>query len=72
MIVSDNTIILAEGVGSFFKNSGRISAKAGKKLANNVLKNPGRAREITSNIATAAIYSFIIYHNPILICQREV
>ena len=53
MIVSDNTI-QAEGLGSFFKNLGRISAKAGKKLATNVLKNPGRALEITSNIATAA------------------
>ena len=53
MIVSDNTI-QAERLGSFFKNLGRISAKAGKKLATNVLKNPGRALEITSNIATAA------------------
>ena len=53
MIVSDNTI-QAEGLGSFFKNLGRISAKAGEKLATNVLKNPGRALEITSNIATAA------------------
>ena len=53
MIVSDNTI-QAEGLGSFFKNLGRISAKSGKKLATNVLKNPGRALEITSNIATAA------------------
>ena len=53
MIVSDNTI-KAEGLGSFFKNLGKISAKAGKKLATNVLKNPGRALEITSNTATAA------------------
>ena len=52
MIVSDNTI-QAEGQGSFFKNLGRISAKAGKILATNVIKNPGRALEITSNIATA-------------------
>ena len=37
MIVSDNTI-KAEGLGSFFKNLGKISAKAGKKLATNVLK----------------------------------
>ena len=29
MIVSDNTI-KAEGLGSFFKNLGKISAKAGK------------------------------------------
>ena len=52
MIVSDNTI-QAEGLGSFF-NLGKISAKAGRKLATNVLKIPGRALEITSNIATAA------------------
>ena len=53
MIVSDNTI-KAEGLGSFFKNLGKVSAKAGKKLAKNVLKNPGRALEIGANIATAA------------------
>ena len=53
MIVSDNTI-QAEKLGSFFKNLGRTSAKSGKNLATNVLKNPGRALEITSNIATAA------------------
>ena len=53
MTVSDNTI-KAEGLGSFFKILGKISAKAGKKLATNVMKNPGRALEITSNIATAA------------------
>ena len=45
MIVSDNTI-QAEGLGSFFKNLGRISARAGRKLATNVIKNPGRALEI--------------------------
>ena len=53
MIVSDNTI-KAEGLSSFFKNLGKISAKAGKKLAKNVLSNPSRALQITSNIATAA------------------
>ena len=53
MIVSDNTI-KAEGLGSFFKNLGKVSSKAGKKLATNVLKNPGRALEIGANIATAA------------------
>ena len=53
MIVGDNTI-KAEGLGSFFKNLGKISSKAGKKLATNVLKNPGRALEIGANIATAA------------------
>ena len=53
MIVSDNTI-KAEGLGSFFKNLGKTSSKAGKKIATNVLKNPGRALEIGANIATAA------------------
>ena len=53
MIVSDNTV-KAEGLGSFFKNLGKISSKAGKKLATNVLKNPGSALEIGANIATAA------------------
>ena len=53
MIVSDNTI-QAEGLGDFFKNLGKISAKAGKKLAKNVLSNPGRALDLTAKIATAA------------------
>ena len=53
MIVSDNTI-QADGLGSCFENLGRISSKAGKTLATNLLKNPGRALKITSNIATAA------------------
>ena len=53
MVVSDNTI-KAEGLGSFFKNLGKISTKAGKKLAKNVLSNPGRALDLTAKIATAA------------------
>ena len=53
MTVSDNTI-QAEGSGSFFKNLGRISSKAGKKLAKNVISNPGRALDLTAKIATAA------------------
>ena len=53
MIVSDN-VIQAEGLGSFFKNLGKISAKAGKKLPKNVLSNPGRALDLTAKIATAA------------------
>ena len=53
MIVSDN-VIQAEGLGDFFKNLGKISAKAGKKLAKNVLSNPGRALDLTAKIATAA------------------
>ena len=53
MIVGDNTI-QAEGLGDFFKNLGKISAKAGKKLAKNVISNPGRALDLTAKIATAA------------------
>ena len=53
MTVSDNTIE-AEGLGDFFKNLGKISVKAGKKLAKNVLSNPGRALDLTAKIATAA------------------
>ena len=53
MIAGDNTN-QAEGHGDFFKNLGMISAKAGKKLAKNVISNPGRALDLTANIATAA------------------
>ena len=53
MIVSDNTI-QAEALDSFFKVFGKKSAKTGKKLTTIVLENPGRALEVTSNIATAA------------------
>ena len=41
MTVSDNTIE-AEGLGDFFKNLGKVSSKAAKKLATNALKNPSR------------------------------
>ena len=54
MTVSDNTL-KAEWLGCFFKNLGNISAKAGKKLATNVLKNPARALEIGAKVATAAV-----------------
>ena len=53
MIVSDN-VIQAEGLGDFLKILGKVSAKAGKKLAKNVLSNPGRALDLTAKIATAA------------------
>ena len=52
MTVSDN-IIKAEGLSSFFKNFGKISSKAGKKLAKNVLSNHGRVLDLTAKIATA-------------------
>ena len=53
MIVSDNTI-QAEGLGDFFKNLGKKGVNVSKKMAKNVLKNPGRAPDITAKIATAA------------------
>ena len=53
MIESDNTI-QAEGLGDFLKKLEKISAKAGKKTANIVLKKLARAAEIEANIATAA------------------
>ena len=53
MTISGNTI-KAEGLSSFFKNLGKLSAEAGKKLATNVLKKPSRALEIGANVATAA------------------
>ena len=54
MTVSDNTI-KSEGLGSYFQNLGKISAKAGKKLATNALKNPARFLEIGANVAAAAV-----------------
>ena len=53
MIVSNNTIA-AEGLVDFFKSLGKNSVKMGKKIAKNLLKNPGRALDIAANIATAA------------------
>ena len=53
MIVSDNTI-QAEGLGDFFKNLGKKGFNISKKMAKNVLSNPGRASDLTAKIATAA------------------
>ena len=54
MIVSDN-VIQAEGLGDFFKNLGKVSSRAAKKLATNALKNPAKFLEIGANVATAAV-----------------
>ena len=54
IIVSDNTIH-AEGLGDFFKNLGKVSGKAAKKIATNALRNPSRFLEIGANVATAAV-----------------
>ena len=53
MIVSDN-VIRAEGLGDFFKNLGKKTLNVSKKMAKNVLSNPGRALDLTAKIATAA------------------
>ena len=53
MTVYDNTI-QAEGLADFFKNLGKKGLNVSKKVAKNVLKKPGRALDITANIATAA------------------
>ena len=53
MTVSDNTF-KAEGLGDFFKNLGKKGLNVSKKMAKNVLSNPGRALDLTAKIATAA------------------
>ena len=53
MIVSDNTI-QNEGLGDFFKKLGKKGLNVSKKMAKNVLSNPGRALDLTAKIATAA------------------
>ena len=55
MIVSDN-VIQAEGLGHFFKNLGKKGLNVSKKMAKNVLSNPGRALDLTAKIATAAAF----------------
>ena len=54
MTVSDNTV-KAEGVGDFFENLGQKGLNISKKMARNVLSNPGRAFDLTAKIATAAV-----------------
>ena len=53
MIVSDN-VIQAESLGDFFKNLGKKGLNVSKKMAKNVLSNPGRALDLTAKIVTAA------------------
>ena len=52
MTVSDNTI-KAEGPGDFFKKLGKKGLIASKKMAKNVLSNPGRALDLTAKVATS-------------------
>ena len=53
MIFSDN-VVQAEGLADFFKNIGKKGLNVSKKMARNVLSNPGRALDLTAKIATAA------------------
>ena len=53
MIVSDN-VIQAEGLGNFFKNLDKKGLNVSKKMAKNVLSNPGRALDLTAKSTTAA------------------
>ena len=57
MTVSDNTI-KAEGLGDFFKSLGKKGLNVSKKVAKNVISNPGRALDLTAKVATAAVSKF--------------
>ena len=50
--MSANTIA-AENLGDFLKSSGINSVEVGKKSAEIFSKNPGRALDITANVARA-------------------
>ena len=52
MTVSDSTKF-AEGLVDFFENLGEKGLNLSKKMAKNVLRIPGRALDITSNVACA-------------------
>ena len=54
MTVSDNTIV-ADSLCDFLKKLVRKSLYVSKKMAKNVLINPGRALDLTAKIATAAV-----------------
>ena len=54
MIVSDNTI-QAESLSDFFKILGKKGLNISKKMAKNILSNPGRALDLKAKIATAAV-----------------
>ena len=47
----------AEGLGGFFKILGKKGPNVSKKMAKNVLSNPGRALDLTAKIATTAVVS---------------
>ena len=51
MIVSDNTV-QAESLRKFFKNLGKKGINVPRKVAKNVMKNPGRAYETEANVGS--------------------
>ena len=55
MVVSDN-VMQAEGLSDFLKNLGIKGLNVTKKMAKNVLRNPGRALDLTAQIDTAATF----------------
>ena len=54
MTVADDTV-KAQILGGFFKNLGKKGLNKSKRMAKNVLSNPGRALYLTTKIATAAV-----------------
>ena len=54
MTNSESTTV-AEGLGDFLQNLGKKELNLSKKLAKNVLRNMGRALDITAKLATAAL-----------------
>ena len=55
MTISDDTI-KAEGLGNVFKNLDKKGLNVSKKMAKNVLSNPGRVLDLTAKIATVAAF----------------
>ena len=55
MNANDNTIA-AERLGEIFKSHGKKDLNASRKIAKNVLKNPGIALEIRANVGSAIAF----------------
>ena len=53
-MLENKNIKESEGLGDLFKTLGKKGLNVSKKMAKNVLKNPGHDLDITANIATAA------------------
>ena len=52
LTVSDNTIP-TKSLGDFFRNLGKKGLSVSKRMAKNIIRNPGRAFEIGANVGTA-------------------